>query len=194
LRNKYLFFPLLYLFLSALIVPACAQSTLLQESKTRAWLNQNVSFAVSKVLENISPVDGQPGAVIAAKSRVNPDYYYHWVRDAALAIDSMIDIYKVSTNKKQKQIIRAKIFEYLAFSTAIQNEQPQADLGEPKFNVNGTVYNGPWGRPQNDGPALRAISLIHWARILLANGEGAVVKEKMYEVRLPATSPIKKDL
>jgi len=34
-------------------------------------------------------------------------------------------------------------------------------LGEPKYQVDGTRFNGAWGRPQRDGPALRAlVSLI----------------------------------
>lgn len=32
-------------------------------------------------------------------------------------------------------------------------------LGEPKFEVNGTAFTGNWGRPQRDGPALRAITI-----------------------------------
>lgn len=32
-------------------------------------------------------------------------------------------------------------------------------LGEPKFEVNGTAFTGNWGRPQRDGPALRAITM-----------------------------------
>lgn len=33
-------------------------------------------------------------------------------------------------------------------------------LGEPHFNVDLTAYTGSWGRPQRDGPALRATALI----------------------------------
>lgn len=43
-------------------------------------------------------------------------------------------------------------------------------LGEPKFEVNATAYTGPWGRPQRDGPALRATALIAYSRWLIANG------------------------
>lgn len=31
---------------------------------------------------------------------------------------------------------------------------------EPKFNVDGSPFTGPWGRPQHDGPALRALSYL----------------------------------
>lgn len=43
-------------------------------------------------------------------------------------------------------------------------------LGEPKFNVDLTQFTGPWGRPQRDGPPLRATALILYANWLIANG------------------------
>lgn len=66
-------------------------------------------------------------------------------------------------------------------------------LGEPKFNVDMTEFTGAWGkhspfswmrrrssqraslipqqgRPQRDGPALRAIALINYAKWLVNNG------------------------
>lgn len=47
-----------------------------------------------------------------------------------------------------------------------------AGLGEPKFNADGTAFTGAWGRPQRDGPALRATALITYATWLIANGRG----------------------
>jgi glucoamylase len=44
-------------------------------------------------------------------------------------------------------------------------------LGEPKFNVDETAFTGAWGRPQRDGPALRATALIAYTRWLIANGQ-----------------------
>jgi len=43
-------------------------------------------------------------------------------------------------------------------------------MGEPKFNPNGTAFMGSWGRPQRDGPALRATALIAYGRWLQSNG------------------------
>lgn len=37
-------------------------------------------------------------------------------------------------------------------------------LEGPKFNVDGSFFTGPWGRPQNDGPALRASTLTTLAK------------------------------
>ena len=45
-----------------------------------------------------------------------------------------------------------------------------AGLGEPKFEVDGAGFTGSWGRPQRDGPALRATALIGYSRWLLDNG------------------------
>lgn len=45
-----------------------------------------------------------------------------------------------------------------------------AGLGEPKFLINEKPFNAPWGRPQRDGPALRAITLMTYISWLLDNG------------------------
>jgi glucoamylase len=50
-------------------------------------------------------------------------------------------------------------------------------LGEPKFLVDGTRFNGAWGRPQRDGPALRAIALMTYSNWLIENGGSAGSKE-----------------
>lgn len=42
-----------------------------------------------------------------------------------------------------------------------------AGLAEPKFNVDLTAFTGAWGRPQRDGPALRAIALIDFGNWLI---------------------------
>lgn len=44
-------------------------------------------------------------------------------------------------------------------------------LGEAKFQVNLTRFNGVWGRPQRDGPALRAITLMVYINYLLEHGQ-----------------------
>lgn len=40
-------------------------------------------------------------------------------------------------------------------------------LAEPKFEVNLTPFTGAWGRPQRDGPALRATAMIAYSRYLI---------------------------
>ncbi|KAI9618869.1 hypothetical protein H4Q26_012123 [Puccinia striiformis f. sp. tritici PST-130] len=40
-------------------------------------------------------------------------------------------------------------------------------LGEPKFLVDGSRFDAPWRRPQNDGPAIRASTMIQYAQHLI---------------------------
>jgi glucoamylase len=42
-------------------------------------------------------------------------------------------------------------------------------LAEPKFEVNLTPFTGAWGRPQRDGPALRATAMIAYSRYLIVS-------------------------
>lgn len=67
-------------------------------------------------------------------------------------------------------------------------------IGEPKFHVNGSPYTGGWGRPQNDGPAIRATVLIAFANKLIEKGETSYVKTRLYDGKLPTDSVIKADL
>ncbi|TAL65912.1 MAG: glucoamylase, partial [Legionella sp.] len=53
-------------------------------------------------------------------------------------------------------------------------------LGEPKFYLDGHPFTGSWGRPQNDGPALRATVLIRFAQQLLKNNELTYVRTHLY--------------
>lgn len=55
-------------------------------------------------------------------------------------------------------------------------------LGEPKFNVNETAFTGAWGRPQRDGPALRATALIAYARYLISKGEASQVTSIIWPI------------
>jgi glucoamylase len=163
------------------------------------WLHRELTIAVPKIFRNISPHDGRPGAVIAAQTRNNPNYYYHWVRDAALTMDALLDRYTFNQNsgngKSQEQhIIRQKLFEYFEFTEFIQNTRTLEGLGEPKYHVDGSAFNEPWGRPQNDGPALRAISLIRFAKILIDEGQFEFVRSRFYNGKMPTSTVIKRDL
>jgi len=57
-----------------------------------------------------------------------------------------------------------------------------AGLGEPKFNVDLTQYTGEWGRPQRDGPPLRAIALIGYAKWLVQNGHASTAQSIVWPV------------
>lgn len=73
-------------------------------------------------------------------------------------------------------------------------------LGEPKFHVNGSAFSDSWGRPQRDGPALRAVTLIKYLRAYNAShptlwaSSDKSFYETLYKAELPAKSILKADL
>jgi len=55
-------------------------------------------------------------------------------------------------------------------------------LGEPKFNVDESAYTGNWGRPQRDGPSLRATAMIAYAKSLLSTGRTSTVQDVIWPI------------
>lgn len=152
------------------------------------WIEQQKRVCLEKIYEHISPPDASPGAVIASPSRQDPDYYYHWVRDAALVMQAMIDECESSEDLD-------RLFgDYIAFSKRNQQAPSLGNLGEPKFYVDGRPYEKQWGRPQNDGPALRAITLIRYAHNVLDRGWTPQVIEQLFDQELLSHSLIATDL
>lgn len=154
----------------------------------------DLKLTFSRVMKNVGPADSRRGVVVAAQTRHSPNYYFHWTRDAGLTMDVVISQYKRTTEPEERLRLETAITNYVDFSAEIQRKETLTGLGEPKFYHDGNVHNEPWGRPQNDGPAIRAISLIHWAEILIAEGKTELVKKKIYDGRHPSHSVVKKDL
>lgn len=146
--------------------------------------------SLKTLIQNASMPDVYPGMVVASPSRENPNYYFDWVRDTALTARTLIDYYEISRDP----MIKKMIFTWIESETQRQNRPSLGGLGEPKYNIDGSGYTGPWGRPQNDGPALRALAMIKFARLLIDEGNMDFVGRKLYSGILPATTPVKKDL
>ncbi|KAF3937920.1 Glucoamylase [Dactylella cylindrospora] len=151
----------------------------------------------TRMFDNISPVGAVKGLVTAAQSRAEPDYWYHWVRDAALTMDVVVMLYEAASRSK-KGFYEQRLFWYAQASADEQND-PTAitGLAEPKFYLNNnTGYTGPWGRPQHDGPGSRAITLIHFAETYLKKGgsKDTVLKKLWDSYTYPSTAPILRDL
>jgi glucoamylase len=147
-------------------------------------------IALQGVLNNIGP-DGSlvPGAasglVVASPSQDNPNYYYTWTRDSALTLRMLVDELIFGNTA-----VQAIIDNYVTAQAVLQTvSNPSGTLlpyglglGEPKFNVDGTRFNGAWGRPQRDGPALRAIALIEYSHWLLDQGEDDKVANLIWPI------------
>ena len=165
-------------------------------------LGQRAKIARANLYKNISPSDATAGAVIASPSRANPDYYYHWVRDAALVMVPVLQQYKTTRSARVKNLLFKKFHDYINFSRSNQKISdadpnlidPRFIMGEPKFTVTGGAYNKGWGRPQNDGPALRAITLIQYANQLIKEGKANYVRDNIYRPEIPAHTVVKADL
>lgn len=151
---------------------------------------EQLKFSVATVISNSTRPDVKPGMVVASPSKSNPNYYFDWVRDTALTYSAIIDYYTITKDAKFLGMIKT----WVQSETDRQNKWSLTGLGEPKYNVDGSSYKGPWGRPQNDGPALRALTMIKFARILLKENDADYVLKKLYHGSLPANSVLKKDL
>lgn len=130
-----------------------------------------------------------PGSVLASPENAHwdpePDYFYHWARDAGVVMAVAPHLARADP------MWHTRFADYVRFSLAIatrpgpaQNPfaattrpdhakflRPDAELaaltgdallGEPRVNADGTADFERWGRPQFDGPPLRALSLLAW--------------------------------
>ena len=153
-----------------------------------------VSYSYNRMLGNIggalsgsaNQVPGvQAGAVIASPSTASPDYFFSWVRDAALTMKVVVSQATLNRPLMESYANAEKKHQQSAASSSVT-------LGEPKFNIDGSLFTGPWGRPQNDGPALRASTLMTFAkRIGLTD---AFTTGTLYKSDLNGGSVIKSDL
>ena len=151
-------------------------------STLSTFITAQQAISVDGVLANIGGqnsslvVGATPGVVVASPSTVNPDYFYTWTRDSALTYTMLIDELIFGNLK-----LRKTIEDYTAAQAVLQTVTnpsgslwPAGDgLAEPKFYTNLTRYDGTWGRPQRDGPALRAIAFMSLAPVLFSLNETA---------------------
>ena len=128
------------------------------------------------------------GIVLASPSQKDPNYFYDWTRDTAITMNTIVNVLR-SQVEKEKKITKfdplefscvdvklfGTVFKYMNRSFSTQRTQNPSGgflnddlkgLGEPKWEVNGHCFEGSWGRPQNDGPALRATTFMHFIKLL----------------------------
>ena len=117
-----------------------------------------MSAYLSKILERIienTNTTTHKGIIVASPSTI-PPYKYHWIRDSALVMRVFIDKYQKTNDSKYFEYI----MNYIENETKVQDLKTKSGLGEPKINIDCTPFDGEWGRPQNDGPALRGIMML----------------------------------
>ena len=165
---------------------------------TVKWISEQTRISCQNLFMNISAAGTARGIVLASPSKADPNYFFHWVRDAALTMNAVLDQAEHSTVPAERAKGRAAMLEYVELSRS--NQLAASLKGEPKFNVDGSLFTGPWGRPQNDGPALRAVTLVHLAESMLSESAkhtdfgNVYVRTRLYDGKLPSDSVIKSDL
>jgi glucoamylase len=153
-------------------------------------LLKNIATADNKLVKITGDkiLTALPGAVIAAPAlpseTFSQDYYFYWVRDGAITIHELLCSYQQETVAERKTLLKNCCLDYLNFVKTVQM-QPALNgvdiLGEPKFNIDGTLWTGQWSRPQPDGAAYQSITLTLLAQILLDEGQKDFVLANIYD-------------
>jgi glucoamylase len=106
------------------------------------------------------------------------NYYFAWMRDGALSMHA----YLLTSEFKDAE---AKMDSWLSWVERSQHQPDQhgiSILTEPKFVIpDGVPFHGGWCRPQNDGPGLRAITLMAMAdaKPIVAQRAWGLIKEDL---------------
>ncbi|KAF6834362.1 glucan 1,4-alpha-glucosidase-like protein [Colletotrichum plurivorum] len=190
--------PIMKLFTSALLLGSLATQTIfgypgannIVKRDVDSFIAKETPIALRELLCNIGPngchASGvSPGIVIASPDRTDPPYFYTWTRDAGLVFKAVVDIFTDSYDAN----LQTHIQNYIGSQARLQGvSNPSgglgdgAGLGEPKFEVDLRPFTGAWGRPQRDGPALRAIAIIGYAKWLVSNGYSSTASSVLWPV------------
>jgi glucoamylase len=123
----------------------------------------------------------------------DPDYFFHWFRDSAVVIDALRLLFEDGSVGKEALQHLSDFVDFSAALNALDGRAFVTDsswrariapdfekfvrsdselecvrddnvASETRVNPDGSLDISKWGRPQNDGPPLRALSLLRWAR------------------------------
>ncbi|MCW2275668.1 glucoamylase [Rhodoblastus acidophilus] len=132
------------------------------------------------------------GAVLASTDPAeNPDYFFHWLRDSAIVIDGLRiliedgrdDLLKLfgefvdfslgltrldgranPHDAEERAGVLPDFVQYVRTPEEMAFVRGEAVLGEARLSADGRLDILQWSRPQNDGPALRALALMRYWR------------------------------
>lgn len=151
------------------------QSLLRQMNQSFQYILQNIGGALSI----LDPNEVSPGVVIASPLRTRPNYFYNWIRDSALVMRTLIVQLDEDTTG-DFAFLKTIIENYIEESYHLQrlpnrsgmfDDFQRSGLGEPKFMADGKTFDDDWGRPQSDGPGLRAVTIIDYLHLLKRHNE-----------------------
>lgn len=138
-------------------VPHCTLKGEPQEPFSKTEIEE-----VRKLFDANLNVDGSGMVVASPDHHTGPggDYFFAWMRDGALSMNALLHTAPVLAD------IEGKMDAWVSWvERSVKQSDPHGDImAEPKFVIpSGLPYPGGWCRPQNDGPGLRAITLMAYA-------------------------------
>jgi glucoamylase len=151
--------------------------------KTRPGFGQCVVPAKGSIVASPVPASYDP----------DPDYFFHWYRDSAVVVDALrllfedasagsdtlaqfSDFVRFSLSLQNldgralvaapgwRQQVTPEFVKFLRTDAELACVHGEAVAAETRVNPDGTLDISSWPRPQNDGPAMRALTLLRWQR------------------------------
>lgn len=158
------FLPLISLFLSCPVLQSSSSSS-------PPFPPSSIPLMTEYFLNNLDYKS--TGGIVASPDTETPvgggTYVYDWERDGALSMRAFMEINDYDLKK-----IKAPMDKYLSWVYKVQSKISPFGFNvliEPKYTFpEGDVFTGGWGRPQTDGPGLRATTLILYAKSLIKGG------------------------
>jgi glucoamylase len=152
--------------------------------KQRPGFGQSVQAHVGSVVA--SPV--------LASYDPDPDYFFHWYRDSSVVMDALRILYQRGTladealqlfeqfvqfslgldeldgrnlveQPQWRERVRPEFEQYLRKDVDLSQVHGDRIRGETRINADGTIDISKWPRPQHDGIATRALTLLRWLQL-----------------------------
>jgi glucoamylase len=130
----------------------------------------------------------------------DPDYFFHWYRDSAVVMDALrllvedgsvgpdalaqlsnfmrfslalqsLDGRALVAASDWRTRVAPDFTKFLRTDADLASVHGDAVSAETRVNADGTLDISSWPRPQNDGPALRALTLLRWERCIRGHPE-----------------------
>lgn len=124
----------------------------------------------------------------------DPDYFFHWYRDSAVVMDALRVLFERGTlgdealelfaqfvqfslnldaldgralvaHPQWRERVAPDFVKFLRTDEDLAQAHGERIRGETRLNADGTLDISSWPRPQHDGIATRALTLLRWLRL-----------------------------
>jgi glucoamylase len=177
--------------------------------KTRPGFGQSIHPRAGSVV----------ASAVLASYDPDPDYFFHWYRDSAIVMDALRVLYEDGTLGEEalqrfaefvqfsralaaidgralvespawRGRVQADFVRFLRSDADLASVHGEAVAADTRVNADGTLDISSWPRPQHDGPASRALTLLRWGRAAgLAPETSALLGADLEYVRHHAREP-----